>query len=188
MHGAGSTTGDDLERFEDVFTEHHTAIWRYLARLGGRERADDLAGEVFLVAFRRRATYDPTRGPLSAWLYGIATNVYRNHVRSEWRRARAFTRAAANELVTTSPIDDIIDRRTRVEHLHAVARALARLSSQDREILVLFAWEGLSYEQIADALNMELGTVRSRLSRTRQRLRAHLAGRDTLTRKDRADG
>lgn len=171
MPEAGRPLEAELEHFEGVFARHHTAIWRYLARLGGRQRADDLAGEVFLVAFTRRLSYDPSRGSVSAWLYGIATNLLRNQFRSERRRTRAFERAAIDQVIVTSPMEDIDEQRTRHVRLARIMEAMAKLSARDREILVLFAWERLSYQEIASALDMELGTVRSRLSRSRLRLR-----------------
>jgi RNA polymerase sigma factor (sigma-70 family) len=157
--------------FEAVFEAHHGTIWRYIARSAGREHADELASEVFLVAFAGRDKYDPERGSVAAWLYGIAANLLRTRLRREARRARAFRRAAQQQLELVSPIAALEDRMHTVENLAAVLDELARLSSRDREIIVMFAWERLSYEDIAAALGIEIGTVRSRLSRARAHLR-----------------
>jgi RNA polymerase sigma factor (sigma-70 family) len=163
------------EQFEAVFEQHHQAIWRYLARLGGRERADELAGEVFLVAFTRRGSYDPQLGSVRSWLYGIASNLLHTRLRSDGRRRRAFERAASQQVAAVSPegIDVALLSRERLE---AVLRALARLSTADREIILLVAWEHLSYEEVAAVMNLELGTVRSRLARARGRLKELTSG------------
>src|SRR5687768_3169388 len=62
---------EDPACFGAIFDRHHARIWRYIARMAGRSRADELAGDVFLIAFARRSTYDPMRAPVVAWLYGI---------------------------------------------------------------------------------------------------------------------
>ncbi|MGH9247308.1 MAG: RNA polymerase sigma factor [Acidimicrobiales bacterium] len=163
------------ERFEAVFDEHHGRIWAYLARVGGRECADDLAAEVFLTAFAHRDRYDPARGSVPSWLYGIATNLMRTRFRGQARAARAFTRAAADPIATATPTEAVDDAIASRDALDRVRAAMARLSLTDREVIVLFVWERLSYEAIARVLDIEVGTVRSRLSRARRRLR-ELAG------------
>lgn len=159
------------QRFETIFDGHHRVIWRYLARGGGSEHADELASEVFLVAFASRDRYDPSRGSVRAWLYGIATNLARTRLRGEERRARAFKRASLERLPAVQPTAEQDDLAAMKEQLTAVIDALADLPSRDREVIVLYAWERLTYEEIAAALGVELGTVRSRLARARGRLR-----------------
>lgn len=163
------------ELFEAVFDRHHRRIWTYLARLGGRDCADELAGDVFLVAFARRHRYEPSRGSVPAWLYGIASNRFRTRHRSQLRAARAFRRAQAQQSPALSPTDDVVDALASREQLQRVIDAMAQLSFTERQIILLYAWERLSYEAIATVLQLELGTVRSRLARARQRLR-ELAG------------
>lgn len=169
------------ERFEAIFDRHHTRIWRYLARLGGRECADELAGDVFVAAFAGRGRYDPVKGSVQAWLYGIASNRFRSRGRTNARALRALTRLAGQQRTTESPTDDALDAMASEDTLARVHAAMARLSPSDREIIVLFAWEQQSYESIATVLGIEVGTVRSRLSRARARLRelAELSGETT---------
>jgi RNA polymerase sigma factor (sigma-70 family) len=166
---------EDPERFEEVFDRHHRVIWRYLARVSGRDRADDLTGEVFAVAFANRARYDADRGSVRSWLYGIASNLLRTRLRSEARQARAFARAASRELDAPSSVDVVDDQLADQEQLGKVLTAFSNLSVSDREIITLFVWEQLSYVELAAVLGVELGTVRSRLARARARLR-ELAG------------
>ena len=165
----GSVT--DPKLFEVVFERHHQRIWAYLARRAGRERADELAGDVFVTAFRRRASYDPSRGSVSAWLYGIASHQLQTRFRSDARAARALRRAWAEQIADGAwcdRVDAAIDDRAR---LRRVIAALAAMPATDREVITLFAWERLSYEDIATIVGVEIGTVRSRLSRARARLR-----------------
>jgi len=166
---------EDPEQFEVVFDRHHGRIWAYLARLGGRQCADDLASEVFLAAFARRDRYDPARGSVASWLYGIASNLARTWFRSHARAARAFARSATPDVVLDAALDTIDDALTSREQFERVREALERLSVTDREVIVLFAWQHLSYQDIARVLDVEVGTVRSRLARARARLR-ELAG------------
>jgi RNA polymerase sigma factor (sigma-70 family) len=165
------------ELFETIFGRHHARIWAFLARRGGREWADEVAGDVFVSAFAQRARYEPARGSVVAWLYGIAINLTRSRFRRETRASRALARVAAREAVGIWPIDDAVEALCGRQELVRVQEALAQLPGRDRELIVLVAWEGLSYAEIAAVLGMELGTVRSRLSRARRRLR-ELAGTD----------
>jgi RNA polymerase sigma-70 factor (ECF subfamily) len=161
-------------RFEAIFDRHHTRIWRYLARVAGPSTADDLAADVFVAAFAARDRYDPERGAVVTWLYAIATNRLRTRQRRAGRELRAVSRAAGEAVLPDEPeaaVDTAIDERRR---LGRVLVALDGLAEADREILVLAAWEELSYAEIAEVLGLELGTVRSRLSRARARLRERL--------------
>jgi RNA polymerase sigma factor (sigma-70 family) len=166
---------EDPQCFETVFDRHHRVIWRYLARVGGRDSADDLAGEVFTIAFAKRDCYDPERGSVRSWLYGIASNLLKTQWRSESRQALALKRTASQVPDTSSSMDVVNDRMVAQGELGDVLKAFWDLSVSDREIITLFVWEQLTYVEIAAVLGVELGTVRSRLARARARLR-ELAG------------
>lgn len=160
------------ERFAPLFDRHADAVHRYLARRIG-ESADDLLAETFLVAFRRRAAYQPTQLDVRPWLFGIATNVLRRHVRQEGRRYRALARAGWSEPGPYA--DDPPDDRLDAQALRAeLAAALAALKPADRDVLLLLAWAQLSYAEIAATLDIPIGTVRSRLNRARRLTRAAL--------------
>jgi RNA polymerase sigma factor (sigma-70 family) len=162
----------DAAAFGAVYERHHLVIWRFLARSAGRQAADELAGEVFLIAFRRRASFDPRRGSLRSWLYGIAANQLRERSRRAARFHRAFLRLAGRrESDGLAPGADESSALLHEEGVDLVLRCLDGLNPIDREVLVLFAWERLSYEDIAAALAVPVGTVRSRLARARRRLR-----------------
>jgi RNA polymerase sigma-70 factor (ECF subfamily) len=166
---AGSIS--EPHRFTEIFERHFTAIHRYTARRLGPGPADDVAATVFVEAFSGRARFDVDRPDARPWLYGIATNLVRRHRRTESRRLRAYARAEAPP--DGEPID--IAPRLDAEAMGPrLAAALAALADRDRDALLLYAWAGLPYEDIAAATDVPIGTVRSRIPRARQRLRADL--------------
>src|SRR5580704_16169790 len=150
----------DPERFGVIFDRYATVLLRYLVRRVGMHDADPLLGDVFRVAFERRATYDQERPDARPWLYGIATNLLAHHRRGEARRVRAMGRLLGTQL----PPDDLSEAVASVIDAESlwlrVAHAITRLPHTERDALVLYAWEGLSYGQIAVALGVPVGTVR----------------------------
>jgi RNA polymerase sigma factor (sigma-70 family) len=168
----------DVE-FAALFDDHYDAIAGYLRRRVDHGIADELAAQTFLEAYDRRATYDPRRGQPRAWLYGIAINLLRHHRRSEERRLRAYARAAAAE--SQEDVPDVCGRLDARASAPALAAALAALSATDREVLLLYAWADLSYAEIATAVGVPVGTVRSRLNRARHAVRERLVDDPALT-------
>jgi RNA polymerase sigma factor (sigma-70 family) len=168
---------EEPQAFEIIFERHYSAIRRYAARRLSPAVADDVAAEAFCIAFDRRAQLIERRPecPIVAWLYGIATNLVRRRRRDEQRQLRAYARAGADVVALESAgvVTDRVDARRAAP---AVARALASLSADERDVLLLFALADLDYQGIADALQIPIGTVRSRLARARARASRHLAG------------
>lgn len=167
----------DPERFAVLFDRYARQIHRYVSRRLGTQLADDITGETFLIAFRKREGYDPAHSLARPWLYGIATTLVARHRRNEERYLRALKRTGADPL--PEPMAEAVARRvTAGAQERALAGALARLSRGDRDVLLLVAWADLSYEETAQTLDIPLGTVRSRLHRARRRLREALGGVD----------
>jgi RNA polymerase sigma factor (sigma-70 family) len=161
------------ERFELLFQRHEPSIQRYVVRRLGADAADDIVAETFLLAFRRRADYDTARGNVLPWLYGIATNLLGRHRRDEIRLYKALARTGIDPVI--APFTDQVDERvTATAASRRLAEALARLKPGYRDALLLVAWGGLSYEETAAALDIPVGTVRSRISRARADLRRTL--------------
>ena len=158
-------------RFGAVFDRHATVVFRYLVRRVGVDEADALLGEVFRVAFEKRATYDTARANARPWLYGIATTLLARHRRGEARRIRATARLLARQRPADDPADQVVGTLDARELWPHVAEAVAALPEEERDALLLYAWEELGYEEVADALGVPVGTVRSRLNRARVRLR-----------------
>jgi RNA polymerase sigma-70 factor (ECF subfamily) len=165
-----ATSLDEPRHFTVIFDRHAGVVFRFLIRRVGRDTADELLGETFRIAFERRATFDLTRESARPWLYGIATNLVAKHRRTEARRLRA-TALLAVERPSDSLADNVVALVSANHSWPDVARAIARLPDGERDALLLYAWEELSYDEIAVALEIPVGTVRSRLNRARTRLR-----------------
>ncbi|UOZ09071.1 RNA polymerase sigma factor [Amycolatopsis sp. WQ 127309] len=155
------------ELFTEVHDQHFAAVYRYVAGRLGAQVAEDVAAETFLVAFDRRKTFDATRGDLRAWLFGIATNLVSRHRRKEARHYRALAR-----LETPRPAEG---HENRVLDAGRLGKALSRLSSGERDVLLLVALADLGYAEVAQALGISPGTVGSRLTRARKKLTPVLA-------------
>jgi RNA polymerase sigma factor (sigma-70 family) len=161
------------ELFSLLFRRHAAAIGRYAARRLGPGPAEDIVGETFLVAFRQRDRYDPARRDAGPWLYGIAGNLIRRHHRDEVRQLRALARTGIDP-VAESFTDRSDARLAAGAASRTVAEAIAGLDADQRDVLLLITWAGLTYDQAAEALGIPEGTVRSRMNRARTRLRAAL--------------
>jgi RNA polymerase sigma factor (sigma-70 family) len=164
------------ELFAGLYDRHAPALHRYVTRRLGGDLADDVVGETFLIAFRRRDRYDVGRPQARPWLYGIAANLISRHRRSELRAYRALARSGADPVALTYAADpDAVDGRITAQAAGAaLASALRGLSDGDRHVLLLVAWEDFSYGEVADALDIPVGTVRSRLHRARRKMRSAL--------------
>jgi len=159
----------DGSAFGVLFDRHAAAVGRYLARRVGTATAEDLVGETFLRAFEQRGRYDPAVPDARPWLFGIATNLLRRHHRSESTSLRAYARSAAAAAGVVAGHGEAVAGRVDAERaVRAVAGQLARLAPGDRDVLLLFAWGELSYAEIAQSLDVPVGTVRSRLNRARR--------------------
>lgn len=130
--------------------------------------------QTFLVAFERRGGYDTGRADAGPWWYGIATNLLRRHHRDEARLFRALSRAGADRGEAGCHAERVAERVDAGAASRELAAALAGLKPPDRDVLLLIAWAGLSYEEVARALEIPVGTVRSRLHRARVIVRAAL--------------
>ncbi|MBG6065368.1 RNA polymerase sigma factor [Micromonospora ureilytica] len=195
------------ERFALLFDRYYPEIHRFAANRLGPAAADDLAAETFLIAFAKRTRFDagdpaddgaPAEragdastgrearestgervpgGHVRAWLYGIATNLVRRQRRSEQRRYRALARAPRDQSVVGH--DERIAAMVSAQSVHRdLARALASLSARDRDVLLLVALGELTYHEVAAALEIPYGTVCSRLSRARRKVREVLGDTD----------
>lgn len=172
------------ERFALLYDRYFDDIHRYLAARLGRESADDLAAETFLIAFRRRTDFDASRGSaLRPWLYGIATNLVSQHRRTEQRRLKALGRVSVEYAMDGH--DDQVASRVTAEALRPdLVRAMRDLAPGDRDVVFLSVLGGLGYDDIAQALGIPSGTVGSRLNRARKQLQRALGGQIDPTEED----
>lgn len=153
--------------FADAFRAEYPALHRYLRRRVGASAADDLASETFAVAYARWEAFDQSR-PLRPWLYGIASNLAQHQWRSERRKLLAYARTGVDPV--TADLDEALGRADAEAQRRQLAAELAALRDEDRDILLLHAWAELTDAEIAAALSLPVGTVKSRLHRTRARL------------------
>jgi RNA polymerase sigma factor (sigma-70 family) len=158
----------DRADFAGLVREHGQSVYAYLARRGGHQIADDLFNEVWLRAWRSRHSYDSARSSPRLWLYGIA----RNTLRAQFRLKTDAGIPVVHLRVDPWPeVDDRLDSgRLKL----ALEQALGALGEENREVLLLVAWEELSPAEIAVVLDLSQSTVRSRLHRARATLRHHL--------------
>ncbi len=163
------------QEFTVIFERHFDEIHRYLRRRHPSD-AEELAAEVFTVAFDARARYRPQGDSARPWLYGIASRLLARRWRSETRGLRAHARSAGRREPVEDDFAAAVDRADAQHRSGAVAAAVAGLNQGERDVLLLYALSELSYEEIATALELPIGTVRSRLARARRRCGSQLTG------------
>ncbi|HZF90697.1 sigma-70 family RNA polymerase sigma factor [Streptomyces sp.] len=168
------------ELFARLYDRYAADIHRYVQRRLGAGPADDITAETFLIAFRTRSRYDTDRGRARPWLYGIAANLIGKQRRAEVRALRALARTGHDPVAESW--SERADDRVTAQTAHApLAGALAALSAGDRHVLLLVAWADLTYPEVAEALGIPVGTVRSRLNRARRKVRAALGADPAFT-------
>ncbi|MET8334830.1 sigma-70 family RNA polymerase sigma factor [Streptosporangium canum] len=161
------------EAFAELFDRYSGMLYRYVSKRLGPEPAEDLVGETFLVAFSRRRSYDLAYPDARPWLFGILTKLISRQRRTEAARYRALSRAPVDDR-EDSPADRVAAGVSAQAARPALVSALAALPAKDRDVLLLIAWGDLTYEEVAQALGIPVGTVRSRLNRGRRKVRAAL--------------
>jgi RNA polymerase sigma-70 factor (ECF subfamily) len=155
-----------MMKIEDAFDQFNQAVFDFAYRLvHSADLAEDITQECFLALVRAPERFDPGRGSLKVYLFGIARNLVLKNYRDQ-RMAEPLESLAA---------EFSSDPRLTLEISSAVADAVAGLPHLQQEALVLFQFEGLALEEIAQIVGTDTGTVKSRLHRARERLRRELA-------------
>jgi RNA polymerase sigma-70 factor (ECF subfamily) len=155
----------DGEAFGAIFERHYDAIARYARQRVGDAAGEDIAARTFTIAFERRVRFDTQVRSARPWLYGLATNLIRHHARDERTHLAARGRLPL-QLIEPDPNEDVT--RLDAHRLAGTIRdALLGLSARDRETLLLQVLGELTYEEVAQALAVPVGTVKSRLHRAR---------------------
>lgn len=169
-----SKVGDDQRAFRVLYERHGDAIYRYaLVVSRSRSIAEEATQEVFLYMVEHADDFDVTRSPSAlGWLFGIVRNKVRFIVNQQ-RKAQMLT---IEESVVSSPENQL----EISSELKSIDRAIAQLSFEHREVLVLCALQGFDYAATAKILNLPIGTVRSRLSRAREHLKCTVVEPVTL--------
>ncbi len=151
---------------EKAFDQYHQAVYGFVYRLTRRpDIAEDITQDCFLALVRAPQRYDPSRGSMRVYLFSIARNLALKQYRDD-RAEQPMD--GPEELLTTDP-------RGSLEMSSAVAAAVASLPRLQQEALILFEYEGVTLEEIAQIVGAEIGTVKAGLHRARERLRRILA-------------
>ena len=168
------TQRDDTAAFGELYQRHGRAVQTYcLWRTVAQQIAEETTSTVFLEVWRRRGKLELRTESAVPLLLGVATNVLRNHWRSQRRHARALERIKKSEpRLPAWDEDEVIARVDAMAEVREAGAAIRALPSREREVLALLAWGELSYAETAAALSIPIGTVRSRVSRARSRLGA----------------
>ena len=168
-----AAVGGDSNAFGALFERHSRAVYNFAFRwTADWGLAEDLASEVFLTAWRRRSevVFTTESGSVLPWLFGVATNHLRNQRRSKRRADAAIARLDPTDSERDFS-DEVLGRMADEAQMADVHAVVAQLGAHEREVLALCAWAGLDYEEAAIALDLPVGTIRSRLSRARAHLR-----------------
>jgi len=156
------------EDFEALYETHAQALFGFLAyRTGDRVLADDLLADTFEKALRARRGFDRRKASEKTWLYAIALNTLRDHI----RRQQAEGRAVERSLPTGADAPDVF---ADLEHRDEIARAMAVLTPEEREAVSLRFGSDLTVPELAKVLGVELTTAEGRVYRALRKLRAEI--------------
>ncbi|MDX6742677.1 RNA polymerase sigma factor [Actinocorallia sp. A-T 12471] len=156
---------EDEKRFSSIYDESRQHVWAYVISRGGRRVVEEVVSETFTIAWKRLADLPPQPLP---WLLGVARNVLRENYRAEMRREEFAAELRERALPPQADVaDDVAERQ-------AALRALAALPEDERELLILVSWHGLSPREAAKVVGCSAATFRVRLHRARRRLQREL--------------
>jgi RNA polymerase sigma-70 factor (ECF subfamily) len=162
------------QQFGTLYDRYATVLYGYACQRVGRSVAEDLVADTFLTAFAQRHRYDLAHSSARPWLFGILSNKIARRARAERIHYRAYARAWQAPVVD-GPDDRVAEEVTAGALRARLAAALCRLRPADRHVLLLVAWGQLTYEEVAQAMSIPVGTVRSRLNRARRKVREAFA-------------
>lgn len=172
MAGHNQTMSTQVDDFRAMFHAYHPKVVAYARRRADDAVADDVVAETFLVAWRRRAELSSMDNPLP-WLYAVAGNQLRNQHRSATRHLRLVSKMAGDAAAGAHSPAPLADEAAPIDTdpaVDVVRSALATLSFDDQEVLRLIAWEELTYQETAAALDCSVAAVAQRIRRAKQRL------------------
>lgn len=164
----------DPNAFEDIFHRHYKTIYNYFSRRVENEVIEELASSVFVKAFEIRNKFDTTKENSLPWLYGISSNILntsrRTKNRYQVREKRAFEFYKQDAISNDQSL--LIEDKKLNE---SISGALENLKKADLEVVLLFIWEQLTYQEIASTLEIPIGTVKSRINRAKNILEKNLS-------------
>lgn len=160
--------------FEALYRRHQAPLYRFaLLRCGSADTAADIVQEIFLALLANTLKFDPTRGVLQGFLFGVARNLVLKREEAQYR----FVSTSRDDEDGDNADDLVMDpapqpqqRLLNQQRAETVRQALAQLAPHYRDVVILYEMHDLSYVEIAQICNIDIGTVRSRLSRARAKL------------------
>lgn len=171
--------------FEALYRRHQGPLYRFaLLRCGSPDIAADVVQEIFLALLADKLNFDPLRGALQGFLFGVARNLVLKREEANGRYV-SMTRDSddeADEHATVDPTPQPDERLLANETAETVRRALHALAAHYRDVIILYEMHDMSYVEIAHICNIDIGTVRSRLSRARAKLAEMLGAVGDATR------
>jgi RNA polymerase sigma-70 factor (ECF subfamily) len=164
--------GGDQSAFLELYERHRQSIFRFAYRLlGSVELAEDVTHDCFLGLIRKLENFDPSRGSLRTYMYAAARNLAMKHFRSTGREAALDDLTQEPNIPKRQePLRRLLDEELSMK----VKDAISDLPPLQREALILFEYEGLALSEVATVVGTDVGTVKSRLHRARERLRRTL--------------
>ncbi|MEY2472599.1 MAG: hypothetical protein QOK28_1928 [Actinomycetota bacterium] len=167
--------------FAAIFDRHYDAVFRFAERRVGYDAAREIASDVFMTAFRLRDKFAPDTASARPWLFGIAARKVMHEHRRFARSTNALRRLGARRIATELEADTVARAVDAASQAEALRAALATLDPQSRELLLLVTWEDLTYAEAAAAMDLPIGTVRSRVHRARRKLAEQLGVDDEVS-------
>src|SRR6266581_5766629 len=164
--------GGDEEALATLYRRRRGGIYRFALQMSGSPAiSEDVTQEVFMILMRDGMTYDPTRGPLGAFLFGVARNLVRQRLgREQFYVSMDDDADVGNVAAECQAVGSPLDNLSRGETIESVRRAILSLPPRYREVVVLCELQEMSYAEAASVLDCAIGTVRSRLHRARTML------------------
>ncbi len=174
---------DDRDAFENLLQQYHRLVFEaaYL-HTGNKEEAEDIFQEVFVSVWKSRHTYDPRKGKVSTWLHHITVNQCARKRRKRQPISQSLEKMEGKGLQLPETNDSKLPDQSAIygwEH-EKVMEALYQLDSKHRSVMILRYSDGLSYDEIAEILNIPLGTVKSRINQALQSLRVQLYSHQSI--------
>jgi RNA polymerase sigma-70 factor (ECF subfamily) len=160
----------DADAFDALFHRHHVSVYNFArVMLNGSEGAEDIMQEAFLAVARTAKTYKP-RGRFRPWLMRICRNLCLNRLRAEHARRWILSPGELEALASPAEAESVSDRLERDEQMAVLRQAIGELPERHREAIALYAFEQMKYREIAEVLEVPLGTVKTLIHRARARL------------------
>lgn len=161
-------SGGNEQAFTTLYRAYQGPVYRFALQMSGKaEIAEEVTQEVFMWLMRESRQYQPERGPLLSFLYGVARNYVMRHLERDRAYSVSIDDPASDAADQLASDDDVLSELSRGEEIESLRKAILKLPAPYREVVVLCELHELDYTEAAGILGCPVGTVRSRLHRAR---------------------